>query len=69
MYFLLSFPLPNLLDELFSSQIITREPLLSLKLLFNNNLSGNTCMITARIEENTLSMHSMPKNETIKQIK
>jgi len=53
-------PLPNLGNEGLSAEIVARLASLLGELLFDNNLGGNTGVITPRVPKDGLTPHSVP---------
>ena len=53
-------PLPHLLHELVPAEVMSGQSLLLLQLLLYDDLSGNASMVTARVPQGGLAVHSMP---------
>lgn len=58
---LLIFPLPNFFDEFITTQVVSCPLFLPPQFLLDNDLSGNSCMVTAWIPQYRTSTHSVPE--------
>ena len=56
--FILVFPSPNSIDQLFASQVMTRFAFLLLQPAFHNGLGGDTRVISAGHPEGVVALHA-----------
>jgi len=52
------FELPDMLQKLFSAQVMTRKTFFFEQFFFSNSLSGDTCVISARNEKSFIALHT-----------
>lgn len=60
MLYLLIFPLPDLLDEVLSAEVVSGHPSLPHQFLLHHHLSRNASVITARVPQRGLTFHPVP---------
>ena len=60
------FPVPYLLQELLTSQIITSQTVLT-QFLFHLNLGGDTCMVHTGQPQRIIALHTLKTNQGILQ--
>ena len=60
-------PLPDLLQESLSPQLVPTQPLLAPEFLLHHHLGGNARVVTARVPQGGLSAHAVPAGSMEKQ--
>lgn len=60
------FPFPHFLDERLTAYVMPRLPFLLPQFLLHHNLSGDSCVVTAREPQSLVTSHSMPKQKSFK---
>ncbi len=60
---LLIFPVPYSLNKLLSSKVMPGQILFSLELFLHHNLCGDSCMVTPRVPQTCLTIHTMPERK------